>query len=74
MLIFLPSTYFVIRSISEVGALTGQNLVYLILGWGKNSGEIKPTARSGGDIVRYGDGVAGFRRIAELLKDADCTT
>jgi len=41
---------------------------------GKKSEERKHTARSGGDIVRYGDGVAGFLRIAELLKEADCTT
>ena len=63
---------------SDVGALTGQNLLPLSLGGvgnNQNGGEqSRPTAWAGGDWVGYGDAGGGVLHIAELSKCADCIT
>jgi len=67
------------QPISEVGALTGQNLLPLILGGGVGNNQIggkhsRPTAWAGGDGVGYGDAGGGILHIAELSKCAQCRT
>ena len=61
---------------SEVGALTGQNLLPLSLGGDNQNGceQSSLTAWEGGDGVGYGDVGGGVLHIAELSKCADCIT